>query len=38
VTSGERDIALSFGDISFKSGDYLYADTDGVIVCPEKIL
>ena len=38
VTPGERDIALSFGDDSFKSDDYLYADTDGVIVCPEKIV
>ena len=38
VTRGERDIALSFGHVSFKSDDYLYADTDGVIVCPEKIV
>ncbi len=32
VTSGEKDVRLSFGDIEFNSGDYLYADTDGVIV------
>ena len=38
VTQGKRDIALSFGDVSFNSGNYLYADTDGVIVCPEKIV
>ena len=38
VTQGKRDIALSFGDVSFNSGDYLYADTDGVIVCPEKVV
>ena len=38
ATSGERNIALHFGDIAFNSGDYLYADTDGVIVCPEKIV
>lgn len=37
VTTGERDIALSFGDVTVSNGDYLYADTDGVIVCPEKI-
>jgi len=37
TTSGERNIPLEFGDIRFNSGDYLYADTDGVIVCPEKI-
>jgi regulator of ribonuclease activity A len=36
VTSGTRHTALSFGDVTFKSGDYLYADTDGVIVCPER--
>lgn len=38
VTSGERDIALSFGDVTVNNGDYLYADTDGVIVCPQRIV
>ena len=38
VTQGERDIPLSFGGVEFKSGDYLYADTDGVIVCAERIV
>ncbi len=38
VTQGERNIPLSFGGIKFKPGDYLYADTDGVIVCAEKIV
>ena len=38
VTDGERDVHLSFGGIGFKNGDYLYADTDGVIVTPEKII
>lgn len=38
VTSGEKDIELSFGGVDFRSGDYLYADTDGVIVTPEKIV
>ena len=37
VTRGERDISLFFGGVEFKSGDYLYADTDGVIVTAEKI-
>lgn len=36
-TSGERNIPLSFGGVDFNNGDYLYADTDGVIVTPEKI-
>jgi len=38
TTSGERDRPLSFGGIDIKSGDYLYADTDGVIVTAEKIV
>ena len=38
VTSGERGIDLSFGGVEFKQGDYLYGDTDGVIVAAEKIV
>ncbi len=38
VTSGERGLSLSFGGIDINQGDYLYADTDGVIVTPEKIV
>ena len=38
VTSGEQDVPLVFGGAEFNSGDYLYADTDGVIVAPEKIV
>lgn len=37
VTSGEPGVSLTFGDVEFNNGDYLYADTDGVIVTPEKI-
>jgi len=32
VTSGKRNITLSFGGVEFRPGDYVYADTDGVIV------
>lgn len=32
VTEGVRDVELSFGGVNFKNGDYLYADTDGVMV------
>lgn len=32
VTAGERDIPLMFGGVTFRPGDYLYADTDGVVV------
>ena len=38
VTSGERNIPLSFGGIDFNAGDYLYADADGVIVSKQKII
>ncbi|EEB80291.1 conserved domain protein [marine gamma proteobacterium HTCC2148] len=38
VTAGERNITLSFGGCQFTSGDYLYADADGVIVCSEKLV
>ena len=32
VTQGERGVMLTFGGVTFKEGDYLYADQDGVIV------
>jgi len=32
ATSGERNIAVTFGGITFRPGEYLYADTDGVIL------
>ncbi|SMF07253.1 regulator of ribonuclease activity A [Alteromonadaceae bacterium Bs31] len=38
VTSGERGVSLSFGGLELSEGDYLYGDTDGVIVVPEKIV
>lgn len=38
VTSGERALSLSFGGIEINQGDYLYADTDGVIVTRDKIV
>ncbi len=38
VTAGERNAPVNFGGITFTPGDYLYADTDGVIVTPEKLV
>jgi regulator of ribonuclease activity A len=38
ATSGQRNIAVTFGGTTFRPGDYLYADTDGVIVSPERIV
>ncbi|MCZ6503981.1 MAG: ribonuclease E activity regulator RraA [Gammaproteobacteria bacterium] len=38
ATRGEKDVPLSFGSVDFNSGDYLYADTDGVIVTAEPLV
>lgn len=37
VTSGERDIPLTFAGVTFNPGDYVYTDTDGVIVTAEPL-
>lgn len=37
VTQGERDIPLAFDGVEFRPGDYVYADTDGVIVTAEAL-
>lgn len=34
---GECDIPLVFGDATFKPGDYLYADEDGILLSPVKL-
>jgi regulator of ribonuclease activity A len=33
-TPGERGVPLTFGDIAAKSGDWIYADADAVLVSP----
>jgi regulator of ribonuclease activity A len=38
TTKGEQGVPLVFGGVEFNSGDYLYADSDGVIVAAEKIV
>ncbi len=35
---GETQIAVCFGSVTFRPGDYLYADNNGVIVAPEELL
>ncbi|ALC05360.1 Putative regulator of ribonuclease activity [Corynebacterium deserti GIMN1.010] len=30
--SGERDVTVSFGGVDFISGQYVYADSDGIVV------
>ncbi|WP_072680717.1 RraA family protein [Arcobacter sp. LA11] len=38
VTEGQRGIELSFCGVQFNDGDYVYADTDGIILTKEKIV
>lgn len=34
---GLRDVPVSFAGVSFKPGDWCYADLDGVLVSPEEL-
>ena len=34
---GERDIPVVFAGIEFKPGEYLYADTDGIVITQEPV-
>ena len=38
VTSGQRDLELSFCGVQFNNGDTIYADTDGIILSKDKIV
>ncbi len=35
---GERDLAVTFGGVTFSPGEWLYADEDGVIVADRPLL
>ena len=35
---GEVDISLSFGSVTVQSGDYGYADNNGIIIAKEKLV
>lgn len=35
---GDLNVTVRFGGVTFNPGDYLYADNNGVIVSPEKLL
>lgn len=35
---GERNLSVTFGGVTFKPGDYLYADNNGVIVSPRALI
>jgi regulator of ribonuclease activity A len=36
--AGERNVVVAFGGVSFRPGDWLYADEDGVIVSNRALL
>ena len=35
---GVRDVPVTFADVTFNPGDYVYADTDGILVSATKIV
>ena len=35
---GEVDISLSFGGVTVQSGDYVYADNNGIVIAKEKLV
>lgn len=35
---GEVDVNLYFGGVTFQSGDYIYADNNGIVVAKEKLV
>lgn len=35
---GDRDILITFAGVNFKSGYYLYADEDGVVVAEDRLV
>ena len=35
--AGDRDIAVTFGGVTFNPGEYLYADDDGVLVSGKRL-
>lgn len=35
---GEVGVSLYFGSVTFNSGDYLYADNNGIVVAKEKLV
>ena len=35
---GERDVPVSFADVTFNPGEYVYADLDGIVISGRKIV
>jgi regulator of ribonuclease activity A len=38
ITNSQRDIKLNFAGVTFNTGDYVYADNDGVIISKDSLL
>lgn len=38
ITDSQRDIELNFEGVTFNSGDFVYADNDGVIITKNKLI
>jgi regulator of ribonuclease activity A len=36
--TGERDVPVEFGGVTFRLGDFLYSDEDGIVVAPRSLL
>ncbi len=34
---GLRDVPVTFGGVTFRPGDWVYADKDGILVSPEEL-
>ena len=34
---GERDVAVTFGGVTFRNGEWIYADNDGVVVSDQAL-
>ena len=34
---GLRDVPVTFGGVTFRPGDWVYADGDGILVAPEEL-
>jgi regulator of ribonuclease activity A len=34
---GDLNVAVTFGGVTFKPGEYVYADNNGVLVSPQKL-
>lgn len=36
--AGQTDVPVSFGNVTFRPGDYIYCDDDGILVSPAPIV